>query len=195
MFHDNRMGIKSGYAKFETFPIWNLPLKHPVNVAYEAATADLRDLNVIDPFHLEVYGETSVNYNRDVEIFPLLRSILEKVTGETIYQSPTDMSVNRCGFGIINDDIVKEASKQEIIRRYFWYRAEYAKGICDKETLSRIELLMEDFKLVPEDRRVVGPAREIRSKSTKNDRDRKSTRLNSSHVRISYAVFCLKKKI
>src|SRR5690554_560199 len=170
MFHDNRMGIKSGYAKFETFPIWNLPLKHPVNVAYEAATADLRDLNVIDPFHLEVYGETSVNYNRDVEIFPLLRSILEKITGETIYQSPTDMSVNRCGFGIINDDIVKEASKQEIIRRYFWYRAEYAKGICDKETLSRIELLMEDFKLVPEDRRVVGPAREIRSKSTKNDR-------------------------
>jgi len=165
MYHDNRRGIKSGYAKFETFPIWNLPLKHPVNVAYEAATADIRDLNVIDPFHLEVYGETAVNYNRDVEIFPVLKRILERVSGEQVYQSPTDMGVNRAGFGIINDDVVREAAKQEIIRRYFWYRSEYAKGFCDKEALSKMDLLMEDFKLVPEDRRVVIPAREITAKT------------------------------
>ena len=162
LYHDNRRGIKSGYAKFETFPIWSIPLKHPVNVAYEAATADLRDLNVIDPFHLEVYGKTTVNYNRDVEIFPLLKRILEKVTGgESIYQSPTDMGVNRAGFGIIDDNIVREAAKQEIIRRYFWYKCEYAKGLSDKETFLRTELLMEDFNLVPEDRRVVLPAREV----------------------------------
>ena len=162
LYHDNRRGIKSGYAKFETFPIWNLPLKHPVNVAYEAATADLKDLNIIDPFHLEAYGKTAVNYNRDVEIFPVLKRILERVSsGESVYKSPTDMGVNRAGFGIIDDGIVREAAKQEIIRRYFWYKTEYAKGLSDKETFSRVELLMEDFKLVPEDRKVVIPARKV----------------------------------
>jgi uncharacterized protein (UPF0371 family) len=162
LYHDNHKGMKSGYAKFETFPIWSIPLKHPVNVAYEAATADLKDLNIIDPFHLEAYGKTSVNYNRDVEIFPVLKRILERVSsGESIYKSPTDMGVNRAGFGIIDDGVVREAAKQEIIRRYFWYKTEYAKGLSVKETFSRVELLMEDFKLVPEDRKVVGPAREV----------------------------------
>ncbi len=165
MYHENKMGIKSGYSKFETFPIWSLPLKHPVNVAYEAATADIRDFNLIDPFHLETYGQTAVNYNRDVEIFPVLRRILEKVSeGDIVYQSPTDMGVNRAGFGIVDDEEVREASKQEIIRRYFWYRCEYAKGLSDKETYQRAELLLEDFKLKPEDRRVVEPAREISKK-------------------------------
>src|SRR5690554_5262913 len=174
MFHDNRMGIKSGYAKFETFPIWNLPLKHPVNVAYEAATADLKDLNVIDPFHLEAYGETSVNYNRDVEIFPVLKRILEKVSSkESVYKSPTDMGVNRAGFGIIDDEVVREASKQEIIRRYFWYKTEYVKGLEDKDSFSRVELLMEDFKLVPENRQVVTAARDVMNGKPKNGKDNK----------------------
>ncbi|HHY81909.1 MAG TPA: DUF1846 family protein, partial [Clostridiales bacterium] len=164
LYHDNKRGIKSGYAKFETFPIWNIPLKHPVNVAYEAATADLKDLNIIDPFHLETYGKTAVNYNRDVEIFPVLKRILERVSsGESIYKSPTDMGVNRAGFGIIDDEVVREAAKQEIIRRYFWYKADYAKGIADKDAYTRVEVLMEGFKLVPEDRRVVIPAREVRN--------------------------------
>ena len=172
LYHDNRRGIKSGYAKFETFPIWNLPLKHPVNVAYEAATADLKDLNIIDPFHLEAYGKTSVNYNRDVEIFPVLKRILERVSsGESVYKSPTDMGVNRAGFGIIDDGIVREAAKQEIIRRYFWYKTEYAKGLSDKETFSRVELLMEDFKLVPEDRKVVIPAREVVNRHSREGKD------------------------
>jgi uncharacterized protein (UPF0371 family) len=160
LYHDYKRGIKSGYAKFETFPIWNLPLKHPVNVAYEAATADIRDFNQIDPFHLEAYGEALVNYNRDVEVFPVLKRILEKITGEaSFYKSPTDMGVNRAGFAIVNDDITKEASKQEIIRRYFRYRCEYAMGFSDKETVQRVELFLHDFNLKPEDRRVVLPAR------------------------------------
>ncbi|MGI6141865.1 MAG: DUF1846 domain-containing protein [Caldicoprobacterales bacterium] len=174
LYHDSKRGIKSGYAKFETFPIWNLPLKHPVNVAYEAATADLKDLNVIDPFHLEAYGETSVNYNRDVEIFPVLKRILERVsTGDSIYKSPTDMGVNRAGFSIIDDEVVREASKQEIIRRYFWYKTEYIKGLQDKDSFSRVELLMEDFKLVPEHRRVVVAAREVMNSKPKNGKDNK----------------------
>jgi len=123
LYHDYKRGIKSGYAKFETFPIWNLPLKHPVNVAYEAATADIGDFNLVDPFHLEAYSKVAVNYNRDVEIFPVLRTILEKITGmESMYKSPTDMGVNRAGFGIIDDEIVKRAAKQELIRRYFRYK-------------------------------------------------------------------------
>jgi len=174
LYHDSQRGIKSGYAKFETFPIWNLPLKHPVNVAYEAATADLKDLNVIDPFHLEAYGETTVNYNRDVELFPVLKRILEKITStESIYKSPTDMGVNRAGFGIIDDEIVREASKQEIIRRYFWYKTQYIKGLQDKDSFSRVELLMEDFKLVPEDRRVVVAAREVLKSKPKDGKDNK----------------------
>jgi uncharacterized protein (UPF0371 family) len=174
LYHDSKRGIKSGYAKFETFPIWNLPLKHPVNVAYESATADLKDLNVIDPFHLEAYGVTSVNYNRDVEIFPVVKRILERVSSEeSVYKSPTDMGVNRAGFGIINDEVVREAAKQEIIRRYFWYKVEYAKGLADKDSFSRVELLMEDFKLVPEDRSVVIAARGVTNGMPKDGKDNK----------------------
>lgn len=159
LYHDYRRGIKSGYAKFETFPIWNIPLKHPVNVAYEAATADIRDFNMIDPFHLEAYGEISVNYNRDVEVFPVLKRILEKITGvESFYKSPTDMGVNRAGFAITEDEITKEASKQEIIRRYFRYRCEYAMGFTDRDTVQRVELFIKDFNLEPDDRKVVRPA-------------------------------------
>ncbi len=161
LYHDYKRGTKSGYAKFETFPIWNIPLKHPVNVAYEAATADIRDFNQIDPFHLEAYGKKSVNYNRDVEVFPVLRRILEKITGqESFYRSPTDMGVNRAGFAIIDDETTREAAKQEIIRRFFRYRCEYAMGFSDKETVQRVELFLNDFNISPEDRSVVKPARE-----------------------------------
>jgi uncharacterized protein (UPF0371 family) len=160
LYHDHQKGLKSGYAKFETFPIWSIPLKHPVNVAYEAATADIKDFNLIDPFHLEAYKKTSINYNRDVEVFPVVKRILTKITGkELVYQSPTDMGVNRAGFGIINDSIVQEAAKQEIIRRYFRYTCEYIMGFADKDSVQRIELLMEEFGLAPENRKVVEPAR------------------------------------
>jgi uncharacterized protein (UPF0371 family) len=160
VYHDYRRGIQSGYAKFETFPIWNLPLKHPVNVAYEAATADIRDFNLIDPFHLEAYDRKAVNYNRDVEVFPVLRRILEKITGgESFYRSPTDMGVNRAGFAIVDDGATTEAAIQEIIRRYFRYRCEYAMGFTDRETVQRVELFIKDFRLKPEHRSVVEPAR------------------------------------
>jgi uncharacterized protein (UPF0371 family) len=159
LYHDHRQGVKSGYAKFETFPIWNMPLKHPVNVAYEAATADIRDFNMIDPFHLEAYGKSAVNYNRDVEVFPVLKRILTRIMGSSIYRSPTDMGVNRAGFGIVDDTAVQEAAKQEVIRRYFRYRCEYVMGFADKETVQRVELLMEDMHIKPEDRAVVDPAR------------------------------------
>jgi len=160
LYHDCKKGLKSGYAKFETFPIWSIPLKHPVNVAYEAATADLRDYNLIDPFHKKRYGKTAINYNRDVDAFPVVKRILEKITdAESMYQSPTDMGVNRAGFGIIDDKVVSEAAKQEIIRRYFRYRCEYALGLCDKETVEQIEKIMNERKLKPENRRVVAPSR------------------------------------
>ena len=160
LYHDYKRGKKSGYAKFETFPIWNLPLKHPVNVAYEAATADIRDFNMIDPFHLEKYNKPAINYNRDVEAFPLLKRILEKITGaEAIYASPTDMGVNRAGFGIVNDEVVKDAAKQEIIRRYFKYGCEYVLGFADQETVQRIELIMDELGIKIDDRRVVAKAR------------------------------------
>ncbi len=159
LYHEYRRGVKAGYAKFETFPIWSIPLKHPVNVAYEAATADIRDFNLIDPFHLEAYGKSSVNYNRDVAVFPVLKRILEKITGtESFYQSPTDMGVNRAGFAIIDDAVTREAAKQEILRRYFRYRCEYAMGFADRETVQRVELFMKDFRLKPEDRQVVAPS-------------------------------------
>jgi len=172
LYHDYKRGIKSGYAKFETFPIWNIPLKHPVNVAYEAATADIRDFNLIDPFHLDAYGEKSVNYNRDVEVFPVLKRILEKITGEpSFYKSPTDMGVNRAGFAIIDDEVTKKAAKMEMIRRYFRYRCEYAMGFADKETVQRVELFLKDFNLVPEKRSVVTPAREAAGVAPAEDRD------------------------
>jgi len=161
LYHDYRRGIKSGYAKFETFPIWNLPLKHPVNVAYEAATADIKDFNLIDPFHLESYNQRAVNYNRDVEIFPVLKRILGKITGgKSFYRSPTDMGVNRAGFAITDDDVTCEAAKQEIIRRFFRYQCEYVMGFASKETVQRVELFIKDFNLQPEYRRVVEPARQ-----------------------------------
>jgi len=160
VYHEYKRGVYAGYAKFETFPIWNLPLTHPVNAAYEAATADLRDFNMIDPFHLETYNEKAVNYNRDVEVFPVVKRILKKIMdGESFYKSPTEMGVNRVGFAIPDDEVTKDAAKQEIIRRYFRYRCEYAMGLTNKETVQRVKLLMEDFNLVPEYRRVVAPAR------------------------------------
>ena len=161
LYHEHQRGIQAGYAKFETFPIWNIPLKHPVNVAYESATADIRDFNLIDPFHMEAYGITTINYNRDVDAFPLLRRILEKIVGSSsVYRSPTDMGVNRAGFGIVDDAAVREASKQEIIRRYFRYACEYALGLADQETVRRAELLMKEIGASPEDRTVVKPARQ-----------------------------------
>ena len=168
MYHDHRQGRNSGYSKFETFPIWNLPLKHPVNVAYEAATADLGDFNMIDPHHKRVYGEEAVNYNRDVEVFPVLKSILEKIMdSESPYQSPTDMGVNMAGFGIIDDDIVQEAARQEIIRRWFRYNCEYMMGFISKNTVKLSEHLMEQMGSFPEDRRVVMPAREAAESALK----------------------------
>jgi uncharacterized protein (UPF0371 family) len=161
LYHEHKRGVSAGYAKFETFPIWNLPLKHPVNVAYEAATADLKDVNMIDHFHLEAYNEKTINYNRDIEAFPLLKRIIERITeAPSFYRSPTDMGVNRAGFGIVGDGVVREAAVQEVIRRYFRYACEYAMGLTDKETVQRLELLMEDLGVKAEDRRVVGPARE-----------------------------------
>jgi hypothetical protein len=148
--------VNAGYAKFETFPIWNMPLRHPVNVAYEAATADLRDFNMIDPFHLEAHGERAVNYNRDVEAFPLLKRILEKITGiTTFYESPTDMGVNRAGMAIVDEKAAAEAAKQEIIRRFFRYSCEHAMGLADEETIRRVRMLMEELHLAPEQRAVV----------------------------------------
>jgi uncharacterized protein (UPF0371 family) len=160
LYHEHKRGVHAGYAKFETFPIWNLPLKHPVNVAYESATVDLRDVNMIDSFHLEAYGKTAINYNRDVEAFPLLARILGRITGgDPIYRSPTDMGVNRAGFGIVDDAAVRDAAKQEIIRRYFRYRCEYAMGLSDKDSEHRAQMLMEEVGVKAEDRKVVEPAR------------------------------------
>lgn len=161
VYHEHRRGVHADYAKFETFPIWNLPLKHPVNIAYEAATADIRDFNMIDSFHLEAYNEIAINYNRDVEAFPLLKRIIEKITGTTSsYRSPTDMGVNRAGFGIIDDEAVKAAARQEVIRRYFRYACEYVAGFTEKETVQKVELLLEELDVRPEDRSVVKYARE-----------------------------------
>lgn len=160
LYHDYKRGTESGYAKFETFPVWDLPLKHLTNVAYEAATADLGDINRVDHFHLEAYGKTAINYNRDLDAFPLLKRIIEKITGtETFYKSPTDMGVNRISAGIINDEICQEASKQEIIRRYFRSTCEYALGFGTEEAIEKILLLMENNNIKIEDRLVVTAAK------------------------------------
>ena len=159
MYHDQINGIKSGYAKFETFPVWNLPLHHPVNLAYEAATADLDDVNMIDPFHLETYGKTTVNYNRDIEIFPVLKRMLERILGESPYASPTDMGVNMVGFAITDDEAAKEASKQEIIRRYYQTVLDFKNERVPETAVKKIELLMNDLGITPEDRQVVVAAR------------------------------------
>ena len=174
LYHDYRRGMRPGYAKFETFPIWNLPLKHPVNVAYEAATADIGDFNLIDPFHLEAYGQSTVNYNRDVAIFPVLKRILEKITGgESFYRSPTDMGVNQAGFAIIEDGRTCEAAKQELIRRYFRYQCEYLMGFADKETVQRVELFIKDFSLELKSRTVVEPARQAAGEAQEKDKGHK----------------------
>jgi uncharacterized protein (UPF0371 family) len=166
LYHEHRKGVPCGYAKFETFPIWNLPLKHPVNVAYEAATCDLADFNLIDPHHLEAHGETAVNYNRDVEAFPLLKRMLERIMGEDVcYRSPTDMGVNRAGYAIVSDRAVRHAASQEVIRRCFRYQCEYAMGFATRETVDRIERIMKELDLGPERRSVVGPAREAADKA------------------------------
>lgn len=159
LYHEHQRGVKAGYAKFETFPIWNLPLKHPVNLAYEAATADLKDVNMIDPFHLEAYGAAAVNYNRDIEAFPILRAILKRITGgEDFYRSPTDMGVNMAGYGITDDEVVREAACQEIIRRYYRICQDYKTGLADDETLARINMIMNQLGLTTVMRRVVQPA-------------------------------------
>ena len=147
IYHENLRGVNAGYAKFETFPVWNLPLKHPVNMAYEAATADLEDVNMIDPFHLEKYGKTAVNYNRDVEMFPVLKKILSKVSDKTLYYSPTDMGVNMVGFCITDNKIVEDASKKEIIRRYYNELNNYKLGLCDENTSEKIKLLMNELNI------------------------------------------------
>ncbi len=174
LYHEHKRGRVAGYSKFETFPVWNMPLKHPVNIAYEAATVDLKDVNMIDSFHFDAYNKVAINYNRDIEMFPVLKRIIEKITGEeSVYKSPTDMGVNRVGFGIIDDEVVKEASKQEIIRRYFKTGCEYKKGYLDKETFQRSILIMEELNLKEEDRKVVMPSREysvkLKEESNKNE--------------------------
>lgn len=160
LYHEHNRGVRAGYAKYETFPIWNVPLKHPINLAYEAATADLNDINMIDPFHLEAYGETAVNYNRDVEIFPVLNAIFERIFGESPYKSPTDMGVNMAGNCIIDDEACREASRQEIIRRYYHAVEGIADGTRTEEEAFKIELLMRQEHLTAEDRSTVLPARE-----------------------------------
>ena len=160
LYHENKRGVKAGYAKYETFPVWNLPLNHPVNAAYEAATADLNDMNMIDPFHVDAYGEMAVNYNRDVEIFPVLSAMLSKVMGQSPYKSPTDMGVNMAGYCIIDDACVQKASKQEIIRRFYAAQLEVRKGAISKEVVSKIEILMQKMQITIGDREVVKPALE-----------------------------------
>lgn len=158
LYHDHKRGIKAGYAKFETFPIWNLPLKHPVNMAYEAATADLNDVNMIDPYHFEAYGETTVNYNRDVEIFPVLSAMFEQILGESPYKSPTDMGVNMAGYCILDDKAVCAAAQQEIIRRYYTAMCSYRQGNAEKDVTLKLELLMKQAGLSAEQRPVIGAA-------------------------------------
>ena len=158
LYHDHKHGVKAGYAKFETFPIWNVPLSQPVNLAYEAATADLADVNMIDPFHLDAYGETCVNYNRDVEIFPVLNEMFKKIYGESPYKSPTDMGVNMVGTCITDDDVVRKASKQEIIRRYYKERCELRKGNGAQESIDKLDLLMKKAGVTIQDRPVVAAA-------------------------------------
>ena len=165
MYQDFKKGIKSGYAKFETFPIWNLPLKHPVNLAYEAATADLNDVNMIDPWHLEAYGKTTVNYNRDIEIFPVLDAIFKGIYGKNPYKSPTDMGVNMAGNCIIDDEVCREASRQEIIRRYYVTLNRYMDGNATEEEINKIELLMQQEKISTDERRCTVAAKERAAKS------------------------------
>ena len=158
IYHENKRGVNAGYAKFETFPVWNLPLKHPVNLAYEAATADLCDVNMIDSFHLEKYGKTAINYNRDIEMFPVLKSILSKVCKKDIYFSPTDMGVNMVGFCIKDEKVVEDACKKEIIRRYYDEMNHYKMGLCDEDTYKKVKLLMNELDITEDYLDVIKPA-------------------------------------
>ena len=161
LFHEYKRGVKAGYAKFETFPIWNLPLNHPVNLAYEAATADLNDVNMIDPFHLQAYGETTVNYNRDVEVFPVLSAMFEKIMGECPYKSPTDMGVNMAGNCIVDDETVRDAARQEIIRRYYSGLCDRRQGKADDSVVYKLELLMQQAKAAAAQRPVISAAAQV----------------------------------
>ena len=165
LYQENQRGIKAGYAKFETFPIWNIPLKHPINIAYEAATADLNDVNMIDPFHLEAYGKTAVNYNRDIEIFPVLKTLFEGIYGESPYKSPTDMGVNMIGYCIKDDEVCREASKQEVIRRYYEALGRLADGQRNDNEVNKIRLLMKQLNITTDYRRATVAARERKEKS------------------------------
>ena len=168
LYHEYKRGVKAGYAKFETFPVWNLNLMHPINIAYEAATAELKDVNMIDPFHLEAYGENAVNYNRDISTFPILKNILMKITGSEIYKSPTDMGVNMIKQCIIDDEIVKKAATDEVIRRYYNILCDYKQGICAEETVDRVKVLMEKLELSLLDREVARVALEKANKEKVN---------------------------
>ena len=165
IYHENKRGVNAGYAKFETFPVWNLPLKHPVNLAYEAATADLKDVNMIDSFHLEAYNKSAVNYNRDIDAFPVLKNILSKIGAKDLYKSPTDMGVNMVGFCISNNDVVEEASKKEIVRRYYNEKNNYKLGLCDQDTVEKVKLLMNELKIDEKYLDVVKPALEKKEKT------------------------------
>ncbi|MGO2083667.1 DUF1846 domain-containing protein [Vagococcus sp.] len=168
IYHESHLGKIAGYSKFETFPVWNVPLKHPLNIAYEAATVDLKDVNMIDSFHYEAYGEVAVNYNRDIETFPVIKRIIERITKKaSVFKSPTDMGVNRVGFGIIDDEVVIKASYDEIIRRCFDTEVFYKRGLVDEEVVNRIQLIMEEMELKKEDRAPVLPAREYADKMKK----------------------------
>lgn len=167
LYHENKLGVKAGYAKYETFPIWNIPLKHPVNLAYEAATADLNDVNMIDPYHLEAYGITTVNYNRDVEAFPVLNAIFEKIDGKSPYKSPTDMGVNMAGYGICDDEACKQASKDEIIRRYYAAICDLKQGRGKQSAVDKIVSLMNQAGITIEDRPVIAAAN-AKSEATDN---------------------------
>lgn len=182
IYHERKRGVNAGYAKFETFPIWNLPLKHPINIAYEAATADLSDVNMIDPYHLEAYGITTVNYNRDVEAFPVVRKILSRISGsmEDIYKSPTDMGVNMVGFCISDDDVCREASKQEVIRRYYKAACDYKNGLCDQSVVFRCEALMEELNATKTDRDVVHYA--LEKAEANNGLHCVAIKMNDGHV-------------
>ncbi len=159
LYQDHQRGLRAGYAKFETFPVWNLPLKHPVNVAYEAATVDLDDVNMIDPFHLEAYGATTVNYNRDIEVFPILNAIFARIWGESPYHSPTDMGVNMAGYCITDDQVVSAAARQEVIRRYYTTLAEVRKGLATDEQVDKLRILMHQLNITDDDRPVLAAAR------------------------------------
>ena len=168
VYHENKRGVNAGYAKFETFPVWNLGLKHPVNLAYEAATADLKDVNMIDPFHLETYGETAVNYNRDIEMFPVLKSILNKATGTDVYKSPTDMGVNMVGNCIKDAEVVEEAAKKEIVRRYYHELNNYKMGLNDEDSCQKIKLLMNELNIDEKYLDVIEPALKKKEKENRH---------------------------